>query len=466
MRLFRDSVIAWIGSRFASFEPDAGAQMERIRFFERQIGLPVRAAYLLLLGFFILFELEELRGTGTTAFETVSTLQLLYLLYVAVSISYGFVLKGMNGFPFGVVRYAVFVTGIIDAAFLAVLLLYEDGFDSILYWVFAGMLIRNSLSVQKAGLQLTLNVIVTLCYVASGLVDITNMEFDLRTIDDPDFAKVAVRQSPGAEPILLRIFLLSLLAGLCYGLQLLFDRQREAELEAQEFSLRQEQLHSAGRLAAEVAHQLKNPLGIINNASFTLQRNLKDSNDTVANQVGIIRDEILRADRIINELMGYSKLIEGKVEKLDVVQEIERAIDIVFPPGVESGVHVITQYGSTLPVLLAQRSHLEEVFVNLLKNAKEALNDRGKIWITADTGPGYTVEVSFRDDGPGIAPHQKEAIFEAYFTTKDRGTGLGMAIIKNSVEMYGGTISVDSELGNGATFVVRFPGRSLLRIRK
>ena len=467
MRLFNESILAWIGSLFTAFEPDAELQLERIRFFEKQIGLPVRAAYLGMLGFFILYEFSIFEGTGHAGFEAISSLQSFFLLYIALNISYAFVLKGMDDFPFGVVRFAVFGLGLIDAVFLAMLLLFENGFDSLLYWVFGGMIVRNSLNLRNAGMQLTLNILVSLSYVASGLMDVLILQVDERELlTASPYAIKLIEEPVLLQPILLRIALLSLLTALCYGLQLLFNRQRDAELEAQEFSLRQEQLHSAGRLAAEVAHQLKNPLGIINNASFTLQRNLTSTDPMVINQVTIIRDEIIRADRIINELMGYSRLIEGKVEKLDVIEQIERAIDDVFPPGVESGVGVITDYAATLPALLVQKGHLEEVFVNLLKNAKEAMEDKGHIWITARYGRGYTVEISIRDDGPGIAPQYRESIFEAYFTTKEKGTGLGMAIIKNNVEMYGGTISLESELGRGTMFIVRFPGRSLLRLRK
>jgi signal transduction histidine kinase len=244
----------------------------------------------------------------------------------------------------------------------------------------------------------------------------------------------------------------------------LIGKQREAESESQEYALRQEQLRSTGRLAAEVAHQLKNPLSIINNASFTLQRGVED--ERLGTQVRIIRDEIERADRIINDLMGYSKLIEGQVEKLNVVDELERAIKQVFPPGGKTGIRLRRGYAQSLPALLAQRVHVEEIFVNLLQNAREAMQDRGNIWITASYAEGYSILVTVRDDGPGIPEEYRERIFEAYFTTKEHGSGVGMAVIKNNVEMYGGSVVVESHVGRGSAFTLRFPGRTSLRVKK
>src|SRR6185436_14009686 len=157
------------------------------------------------------------------------------------------------------------------------------------------------------------------------------------------------------------------------------------EAEAREFALRQEQLQATGRLAAEIAHQLKNPLGIINNAAFTLQRTVKEGK-TITQQIQIIREEVDRSDRILTELMGYARLSEGKVEKLEITQELDRAIDQVFPKAAPYEITVQRDYGPALPPLLAQRGHLSEVFVNILQNAREAMNGKGVIKISAQYG--------------------------------------------------------------------------------
>ena len=91
-----------------------------------------------------------------------------------------------------------------------------------------------------------------------------------------------------------------------------------------------------------------------------------------------------------------------------------------------------------------QRGHLSEIMVNLLQNAREALGENGNVFITADCRRDHSVEISVRDDGPGIPPDKIERIFEAYYTTKENGTGLGLAIVKHNVELYGGTVRVES----------------------
>ena len=113
-----------------------------------------------------------------------------------------------------------------------------------------------------------------------------------------------------AEPLVIRALLLLMMAVCCFGLQVLLDRQKTAEAEATEFSARQAQLETAGRLAAEIAHQLKNPLSIIQNAAWSIHRSLGDSHPS-AQQLEIIREEVRRSDRIITELMGYASLAEG-----------------------------------------------------------------------------------------------------------------------------------------------------------
>ncbi len=97
-------------------------------------------------------------------------------------------------------------------------------------------------------------------------------------------------------------------------------------------------MHSAGRLAAEFAHQIKNPLAIINNAAYSLKRSLRDSKTAAAQQIEIIQEEVARADKVITQIMGYAQLSEGRVERLKVVEEVERAVEQVFPEAVPSGV--------------------------------------------------------------------------------------------------------------------------------
>jgi signal transduction histidine kinase len=269
------------------------------------------------------------------------------------------------------------------------------------------------------------------------------------------------------QPFVLRLAVLWLTAICCYGAQILLERQRLASEEAEEFATRTGQLRSAGRLAAEFAHQIKNPLAIINNAAFSLQRTLlSDGKTDVTQQIGIIQEEVSRADQIITQIMGYAKLTEGHVEKLNVIQELDLAVTQVFPSAVPTGIYIHREYGRTFPPLFIQRHHLSEIFVNLLKNAGEALGGKGNIFVTADFRHNNLIEISIRDDGPGIPPDKIERVFEAYYTTKKGGTGLGLAIVRHNVELYGGTVRVKSELGKGAKFTILFPVKMVMEPAK
>jgi signal transduction histidine kinase len=266
-----------------------------------------------------------------------------------------------------------------------------------------------------------------------------------------------------ADPYILRVAVLLLLTFCCYGVQVLAAGQKRAEEEQREFVGRTEQLRSAGRLGAEVAHQIKNPLAIINNVIFSLQKNLQPLKPEVAQQLEIVREEIAKADRIITQVMGYAQLSEGRVERLNVVEELHRIIAEVFPPGLPTGTRIQQDCAAELPPLLMQRQHFTDAVGNLLQNARDAVAGGGHIFIRARLAGDDTIEVTVRDDGPGIPPDKRERIFEAYYTTKPRGTGLGLAVVKHNTELYGGSVQLESELGKGSQFTLGFPAKTLIR---
>src|SRR5207248_5270974 len=128
--------------------------------------------------------------------------------------------------------------------------------------------------------------------------------------------------------------------------QVLMERQRRTEEEAREFAVREARLHSAGRLAAEFAHQIKNPLAIINNAAFSLRKALNNQKNSASEQIEIIQEEVERSDRIVTQIMGYAQLNEGRVEKLSVTEELDSAISQVLPPGAGYKIQIHREYAS------------------------------------------------------------------------------------------------------------------------
>ncbi|HYT58590.1 MAG TPA: ATP-binding protein [Haliangiales bacterium] len=435
-----------------SHAPDFGHQATRVRSIERNIILPVKGAVIALLVWYLFFS-KWFDDVYTFREAVLLTVRLFFLIYAVVNLAAAIILMGMDELPFKLIREVVLVEAVIDILFWGAMTVVTGGFDSMLYWLLLGLIVRNAVGVPVASTQIVLNLMVCACFLAAGLTEwgITQVE--------PEFFEES------NEPYILRMVVLLLMTFCCYGLQVLFDKQRRVTEEAIEFAQRQQQLQSAGRLAAEIAHQLKNPLGIINNAAFTLQRTVKEGK-TITQQIRIIREEVERSDRIITELMGYARLVEGRVEKLDIAEELEMAILRVFPPAVKYDVKVHRDYSPALPPLLMQRMHLSEAFVNLLQNAREAMNGRGNIYVSARIGENYSVVITIADDGPGIPRDKAAQIFEPYFTTKEKGTGLGLAIVRHNTELYGGTVAVESELGKGTRFVLQFPAKSVMKLRK
>jgi signal transduction histidine kinase len=370
----------------------------------------------------------------------------------------------MEHLPLAVVQWTVVTSSLIDGLFVVAMAYITGGLDSALFWLFVALIVRNSVSVPPGFSQVFLNVAISLCYVLVAVLDVTVMG----NLDDTTLR--AFNMTPHeelGEPFVLRMVVLLLMAGGCYGAQLLLERQQIAVEEAEEFASREGQLRSAGRLAAEFAHQIKNPLAIINNAAFSLQRSLRTGKAAAAaQQIEIIQEEVARADRVITQITGYAQLSEGRVEKLDVIAELDRAIAQVFPPAVPTQIRVHREYAAHFPPLLMQRGHLSEILVNLLQNAREALGGKGNVFVTAGCRRDYTIEISVRDDGPGVSPDKTGRIFEAYYTTKEKGTGLGLAIVKHNVELYGGTVRLESKSGQGAAFILLFPAKALMKLSK
>jgi len=436
----------------SSHAPDFGHQATRVRSVERNIILPIKGALIALLVWSLFFS-KWFDDAYTFREAVLLTVRLFFLIYIVVNLAAGIILLGMDELPFKLIREVVLVESVVDILFWAAMTVVTGGFDSMIYWVFIALIVRNAVSIPVASTQIVLNLMLSGCFLGAGL-----MEWAITQVE-PEFSEET------NEPYVLRVAVLLLMTFCCYGLQVLLDKQRRVNEEAVEFAQRQQQLQSAGRLAAEIAHQLKNPLGIINNAAFTLQRTVKEGK-TITQQIQIIREEVERSDRIITELMGYARLVEGRVEKLDIAEEMEQAILRVFPPAVKYEVKLHRDYSPALPPLLMQRMHLSEAFVNLLQNAREAMNGRGNIYVTARVGENYSVVIDIADDGPGIARDKLGQIFEPYFTTKEKGTGLGLAIVKHNTELYGGTVQVESELGKGTRFILHFPAKSVMKLRK
>ncbi len=439
--------------------PDAPQLLYRIQHMEVDLVLPIKAAWIAMLLHSFYFTPWITEASSTLELPVEYTRYFLWV-YILINAVVAGLLYCRRRFSPTAVEWTVFAISLVDGIFLGALTLVTGGYNSILYWLFLGLIVRSAVSVPRATSQLMLNMTLSTCYILAGAID-SSIANNL-TVSEQNVIELYAASSP--EPLFLRLALLLLMTFGCYAVQVLLQRQRQVEEEAREFAVREVQLRSAGRLAAEFAHQIKNPLAIINNAVFSLERAL-NSRPEVTEQLRMIQEEVERADRIITEVMGYAQLSEGHVEKLNVVEELELAVQRVFPAAAHYPVQVHRHYGDSFPPLLMQRRQAVETFINVLQNAREALGPKGgNVFVSARCLDGATIEVVIADDGPGVPPDKQVRIFEAYYTTKEKGTGLGLATVKHNVELYGGKVRIDSELGKGARFTLTFPARTITNL--
>lgn len=233
--------------------------------------------------------------------------------------------------------------------------------------------------------------------------------------------------------------------------------ERTQELRtAQEQLVRREKLAVLGQLSGGLAHQLRNPLGNVKNAGYLLKMAANQPEPAVKEALEILDTEINRAERIISSLLDFARTrVPNRVTvNLDrLLREVVAQVTLPDAPPIE----LVVEAAGDLPPVQSDPDQLSQVFDNLLWNAVQAMPAGGRLAIrTGLVEPGW-VAVSVADSGIGIPPADLSKIFEPLFTTKPKGLGLGLALIRNLVEANGGCIRVESEVGRGSTFTVQLP---------
>lgn len=235
------------------------------------------------------------------------------------------------------------------------------------------------------------------------------------------------------------------------------NAQTKAIKEAQEKIIRSEKLATIGQLASSVAHEIRNPLGVMKNAIYYLNMlELGKDNPEVKENINIIASEIERSDKIISDLLEFSRIKQPALKTEDVNIIIKETLNRIKAP---ADIKIVTGLGEALPKLQADALQLQQVFYNLFTNAIQAMEKGGVLTITSF--PVLTnhdlVAVSIKDTGIGIPKENLNKIFEPLFSTKIKGTGLGLAVVASIVAGHGGKIGVESEVGRGTMFTVKLP---------
>ncbi|MFQ5807178.1 MAG: ATP-binding protein [Phycisphaerae bacterium] len=227
-----------------------------------------------------------------------------------------------------------------------------------------------------------------------------------------------------------------------------------AELDkVREELVRKTRLATIGQVSASIAHDLRNPLGSVRNAAYFLRRRLAGNEPQLAEHLDVIDQEVTAADRIISGLMDMTRAKDPVKQPLDLGQIVQEAFDRINLP------EQIRWRMSLDPdpfTVSADSSQLRQVVGNIVNNAAQAMEGPGEILVTTSRFADYDT-IIFEDEGPGVAPEIGERVFEPLFTTRSKGTGLGLTICRQIVERHGGTIDMLDHTGRGAAFRIRLP---------
>ena len=359
------------------------------------------------------------------------------------------------------IKMIAFFLVIIDNLFLCFLLfLTDDPLSSSIFWVICGLIIRNIVLFPEIKTLLVLSFIFCIFYVGAIILDTLLFKAFASTTETIDYQTILSLVSKNWNYLILRVVILILVTTSCWGIYNLLQQRLRIMDEDRERTIRIERLNLAGLIASGIAHELKNPLAIMNNALFMLKKQSNELNPGLQRQINIIQKEIGRSDKIVTELLDYSRLAEGKIESVDVNSVIDESLSSLRQEVNSRNIVVAKSYSSNLPTLFIDTSQLQKVFSNIILNACEAIDNFGKIRIKTEyTMDGY-IKVQIQDTGKGISDDVLPRIFESFFTTKEKGTGLGLSIVNNIVQAYSGKIDVKTNVGKGTTFTLRLPTRT------
>jgi nitrogen-specific signal transduction histidine kinase len=232
---------------------------------------------------------------------------------------------------------------------------------------------------------------------------------------------------------------------------------RRAEAEAR----RAERLAALGQLSAGLAHEIRNPLGVIRGSAEMLAQKVAGTNPLASELAGYISTEVNRLNSLVARFLDFARPSQLDLQPLQVSEVVDRALDVVRAQMPAAQVQLERRYSSGLPDIRADSQLCEQIFVNLILNAFQAMDGQpGKlcISITTETSAGASgVAVQIEDTGPGVLPGLREQIFNPFFTSKKEGVGLGLAIVAKIVDDHCGWIRLESESTRGAKFRVFLP---------
>lgn len=223
-----------------------------------------------------------------------------------------------------------------------------------------------------------------------------------------------------------------------------------------------EKMNALGQLSAAIAHEINNPLaGVLVYCKLLAKKATSDSfnKEEAVSNLSKIEMAVNHCSTLVRSLLDFARQTEPALKPVVVSSVIDQVMSLVGHQAQMKNIKVIKEEATPLPPVMADFGQLQQVFINLVVNAIQAMPEEGQLTMRTSLGDDGYVQVSFQDTGCGITPENMDKLFTPFFTTKEevKGVGLGLAVSYGIIERHGGRIEVQSELGKGSTFTVHLP---------
>jgi len=228
----------------------------------------------------------------------------------------------------------------------------------------------------------------------------------------------------------------------------------------------QKRMAYVGTLASGLAHEIRNPLSTMKVNLQLLREELARLDDERVKRSGrrveTLEKAVRRLEEIVNDFLKFARGFDLEFEPVDLNAVIDEVVVFIEPEAQRQGIDLRTAYDPNLQKVLVDRKYFQQALLNLLLNARQAIEETarpGELFVTTHGGDGEAT-INITDTGPGIPPETLPKIFDVYFSTKRGGTGLGLPTCRRIIEEHGGQLSVESEPGKGTSFTIRLAAAS------